>query len=146
MFQQMPFTMVSFDSMPDGLYLVKRSSQYPLIEHYGVLIIGAPLWSFGIYSYEPVILHRTDVGVLAAWANQTGTWGIVGQVPQQLVPSAVARFSEALQKSDYNLFTNNCEQFARYVTEGQEHSTQVGAAVIVGALAIMAWGMTRSNS
>jgi len=50
MFQQMPSTMVSLDSMPDGLYLVKRPSQYPLIEHYGVLIVGELLWSFGFYA------------------------------------------------------------------------------------------------
>ena len=93
-----------------------------------------------------MILHRTDLGVRADWAADMGTVHIMGQVPPHLVPLAVARFSVALQENDYDLFTNNCEHFARYVTEGQKYSTQVVAAVAVGVLALVVWGINRSNS
>jgi hypothetical protein len=146
MFQQMPSTIVPFSNLPEGLYLVKRPSQYPLIEHYGVLIVGQPLRSFGIYRDEPVILHRTDLGVRADWVGQMGPVHILGQVPPHLVSLAVARFSVALRENNYDLFTNNCEHFARYVTEGQSYSTQVAVVVTVGLLALAVWAVNRSNS
>jgi hypothetical protein len=147
MFQQMPSTIVPFSNLPDGLYLVKRPSQYPLIEHYGVLIVGQPLRSFGfgIYDYEPVILHRTDLGVRADWASELAPVYILGQVPSHLIPLAIDRFSAALQENDYALFTNNCEHFARFVTEGKSYSTQVAAAVVSAGVVGLIWALNRGN-
>jgi hypothetical protein len=144
MFQQMPSTTVPFSNLPDGLYLVKRPSQYPLIEHYGVLIVGQPLWSFGYFGGEPVMLHRTDIGVRADWAVNMGSWNNLGQVPPHLVPSAVARFSAALQENDYNLFTNNCEHFARFVTQGKKQSTRVNAVAVLSVAGLALWAANRS--
>lgn len=139
-----PLQPITFQHMPDGLYLVKRPSSYPLIEHYGVLLVGQALWSFGYDLDQPVILHRTDCGVRADWAAYAGPWNILGQVPPRLVPSAVTRFSAALQGHDYDLFTNNCEHFARFVTEGRDYSTQVAGAVVVAGLALVVWAANRS--
>jgi hypothetical protein len=145
MFQQIPSTPIPFSNLTDGLYLVKRPSQYPLIEHYGVLLVGQVLWSFGYDVDQPVILHRTDLGICADWAAYTGPWNVLGQVPPRLVPSAVTRFSTALQVNDYDLFTNNCEHFARFVTEGRDYSTQVAGAVVAAGLAFVIWAVNRSD-
>ncbi len=45
---------------------------------------------------------------------------------------------------DQFLFTNNCEQFARFVTEGQKYSTQMAAAVVVGVTGLAIWAASRA--
>lgn len=144
MYPQSLLQPIPFQDMPGGLYLIKRPSSYPMIEHYGVLIVGRALRSFGYDSKDPIILHLVDRGVKADWAVFTGAWDIVGQVPRESEALAVNRFSQALQNSDYNLFTNNCEQFARFVTEGQKYSSQVAAAVVIGLTGLAVWAAGRA--
>jgi len=76
------------------------------------------------------------------WLINTGIWDIIGQVDYCYLGVAIARLKAAIKNSDYDLFFNNCEQFARYIAEGEHYSTQLrwaGVAVTLIALTIYEW-------
>lgn len=68
------------------------------------------------------------------WLRDTGAWSIEGHVEIERLPQAIARVDIALQNQEYDFFSNNCEQFARFVVGGNKYSTQLRAAGIVAAL------------
>lgn len=129
---------VPFRYLPDGIYLLKQHSSFLVIEHYGVLITGKFLREFGIYNSEPIVIHLTYPYLRWDWAMNTGSWSLLGQVHSQFVPLALERLRVALQSPSYNLLTNNCEQFARFVTEGEKYSTQVRMGVFLLGIALLA--------
>jgi hypothetical protein len=46
---------------------------------------------------------------------------------------ALRRMQESLKSpTNYDLFSDNCEHFARFVTTGKKESSQVQNAVIIG--------------
>src|SRR5438445_9059459 len=109
------------------MFLLKRPSTYPLIDHYGVLVTGHLVRQFGINSSSPIVIHQTYPIPRVDWAESTGTWDILGQVLPSLVPSAMERVSLAFNDPNYDLFANNCEHFARFIASGQKTSTQLWA-------------------
>ena len=61
--------------------------------------------------------------------------------------NAKFRIQKAIKNPKYNLFGNNCEQFARYVTTGIKESKQLQAAVgivALGALLYLIWDVDRN--
>jgi hypothetical protein len=145
MFEQIiPAEVIPFREF-DGIFLVKKqSTKIPGAQHYGVLVAGEPLrW---IPHNEPVVIHRT-LDMRADWADTTGVWELVEQVPPDQTQSAVARASMVFDEPDYYLLTNNCEHTARYITSGEKRSTQVGWYLGVGAaIATVIWLINRSDN
>ena len=136
---------VPFRELPDGLYWVKRKSQYPLIEHHGILVVGEPLQAFGIHNLEPIVVHQSYPGMRVEWASSTGSWYPIGQIPADHIPSALSRVSAAFAQPGYDLLSNNCEHVARYIAIGEKRSTQViGIAAVVLLLATI-WAVNRSG-
>jgi hypothetical protein len=127
-----------FSQFPEGMYLLKRPSTYPLIEHYGVLITGDLVRELGINSIAPVVIQQTLPRARVDLAEATGNWNMVGQVLPPLVPFAMERVSVAFRDPNYDLFANNCEQFARFITVGQKTSTQLWSFAFGGTLAAVA--------
>ncbi len=134
-----------FREFPDGIFLVrKRSTKIPVADHYGVLVNGEPLVAFGVPPYNPVIIHRTP-DIRAEWADNTGIWEAVDEVPSDQTQSVVNRASEAFNDPNYYVLTNNCEHTARYITSGEKKSTQV-EWLIVGGLAALVWLVSQGDS
>src|SRR6266513_2112052 len=82
--------------LPAGMFLLKRPSTYPLIDHYGVLVTGELVRDLGINSSSPVVIHQTLPSARVDWAESTGNWDMVGQVLPPLVLFAMERVSIAL--------------------------------------------------
>ncbi len=135
---------VSFREVPDGVFLLrKQATKIPLADHYGVLVAGKALSDFGIQGYEPVIIHRTP-DIRAEWAETTGVWEWVEEVPPDKIPLAVTRALEEFAQPNYALLTNNCEHTGRYITSGEKQSTQVNWLAFAGLAGLVIWAITRS--
>lgn len=124
--------------LSDGIYQVKRKSTYPLIEHYGVVVIGKHLESLGFYDKRPRVIHKTDLGICADFFNLS-EWQRLKFVSVSQVDQEIMRIKVALKNPTYDLLLGNCEHFARFVMEGKEYSTQVQTVGImaVSALALI---------
>ena len=73
---------------------------------------------------------------------------MMGRVLDDQILNAKKRIDEALRNPLYDLFGNNCEHFARYVTTGIKKSKQLQntvAVVALGALLISLWNVTDEN-
>jgi|ERR1700686_725399 len=141
-----PITPVTpFWQFPEGMYLLKRPSSYALIEHYGVLVTGNLVRELGINRVAPVVIQQTLPRARVDWAEETGKWNMVGQVDPQMVRSALERVSVAFSDPDYDLFANNCEQFARFISVGQKTSTQLWAIGLGGAFVFALWLLSRDD-
>jgi hypothetical protein len=140
MFEQLvPSEVVPFREVRDGVFLLKRPSIKFPGEHYGVLIAGGPLGFFGIPSNQPVVIQRTEQ-IQAEWADTTGNWDLVDEVPPDQIAPALARASKVFADPNYYLLTNNCEHTARYIIYGEKKSTQVNGWVTAGvATAALIW-------
>ena len=128
-----------FQNHPDGLYLLKQPSEKNgiAIEHYGVLDIGNVLGHSQLDGSHPVVIHQTPPQIKIDWLKDTGKWHVMGKVID--LAGAKQRLREAFKNPSYDLFGNNCEHFARFITQNQHTSNQVfwglvGTAV-VGVLA-----------
>lgn len=131
----------------DGMFLLKKqSTKIPGAEHYGVLVAGRPLRSLGVPSNQPVLIHR-ELGMRADWADGTGEWKMVEQVPADQIQSALARARKVFNEPNYDLLTNNCEHTARYIVSGEKRSTQVGWYLVGTGVAIAAavWLVNRND-
>ncbi|WP_345990159.1 lecithin retinol acyltransferase family protein [Sulfurimonas sp. HSL1-2] len=129
-----------YQSHQDGLYLAVQPSEkngIP-ISHYGVIDIGNILEHPESDGSHPIVIHQTPPSIRADWLGHTGNWDIIGKVTD--TQKAIQRIKEALENPEYDLFGNNCEHFARYVTEGVKTSRQVfwaGVSVVaIGSLAV----------
>ena len=120
-----------------GIYLVKTSSQTlpNIIDHFGILIAGYPLKSLGYFDDKPIVFHLTNVGFEAHYIEQFDEIDILGQVNPNQIPQAIWRLKVSFFNPKYDLLSNNCEQFARFVTEGKKQSTQLQNAVALSGLA-----------
>ncbi len=127
--------------LSEGIFLVKRKSVYPLIEHYGVIVIGRHLESLGFYDKRPRVIHKTDSGIYADVFN-ANEWQRLKFVPANQVNKEIVRIKIVLKSSTYHLFFRNCEHFARFVVEGIEYSTQVQ----IGFVAVTAAVILLNNS
>lgn len=129
-----------FQTLGDGLYLVKQKSlNKPGIEHYGILDVGNRLRHPNVDGVNPTIVHQTPPQLRIDWFANTGNWEVLGKITDENM--AIERIKYAANNPGYDLFGNNCEQFARYVATGKHESTQLQAVTILGltALAIYAF-------
>jgi len=134
-----------FWQIPEGMYLVKRPSSYPFVEHYGVLVTGSFVRQLGISSFKPIVIHQTYPSARVEWAEVTGVWNMVQTVPDYLVPSALERVAIAFRDPNYDLLANNCEQFARFISEGEKSSTQLRGFFLAGTLVVVGLWFFRRN-
>ena len=129
-----------YQGLSDGLYLAAQPAEKSgvRIEHYSVLDIGNTLQHSQADGSHPIVIHQTPPHIRADWLANTGRWNVMGRVTD--VPGATRRLNEAFTNPQYELFGNNCEHFARFVTEGTRRSDQIFlagvGAVAVGALAL----------
>lgn len=125
---------VFFPLLSDGIYQVKRKSDYPFMEHYGVVVSGRFLKNFGFSSYRTKVIHKTNVGVFADDYNYSD-WQIIKKIPENQIPLAIMRARVSIDNV-YDLLIDNCEHFARFVTEGKKQSSQVQNFVVLGGIAL----------
>ncbi len=136
-----------YQGFPDGLYLVKQKSNIKpnLIDHYGVIDIGNTLSHPQGNPYMSIVIHQAIPAIRVDWlSSTTGTWDVMGKVLDDQILNAKKRIHEALRNPLYDLFGNNCEHFARYVTTGLKESKQLQNAVAVvalGSLLISLWNV-----
>ncbi|MCY7345470.1 MAG: hypothetical protein LH614_04545 [Pyrinomonadaceae bacterium] len=127
----------------EGIYLVKRQSVVlpNAIDHYAVIVVGKLLLHLGFSEELPLVFHLTDEGIRVDWLETSGSWQVLGGVhPTQRI-NAITRLKSAYNNPNYNLFSNNCEQFARFVTEGYKQSVQLQNAALfsVGVIGMILW-------
>ena len=120
----------------EGIYLVKRKSDVLVIEHYGVVIVGKLLQQLGFSEKHPLVFHLTEKGICVEWLELFGDFQLLGEVGQREISNALLRLKFAFNNPNFDLFSNNCEQFARYITEGYKHSTQLQNAGVLGGIAL----------
>lgn len=125
-----------YQGYADGLYLIKRKSTQKGVDHYGVLDIGNRIHHPQVDGINPVVIHKGAEGIFIDWFQDTGSWNVIGKVTDEM--SAIERLNLAFQNPQYDLFGNNCEHFARYITIGKRESTQIQAAGIAVGLAALA--------
>jgi len=128
----------------DGIFLMKKPSTKLPGEHYGVLISGEALRFLGLYGYPSVVVERTSE-IRAVWAEETGIWQVLEQVPHHETEAAVARARAVFNDPNYYLLTNNCEHTARYIISGEKRSTQIDWYVSVGLVAAVATAIWSGN-
>ncbi|TGK42468.1 hypothetical protein [Leptospira andrefontaineae] len=118
-----------------GLYLAKKPAKeyFNLVDHYGVIDIGNVSGLFHNAGQSPIVIEKiAGKGNVANYASSD--WIIIGKVKDHHILSAKIRLKTALNDPTYDLLGNNCEHFARFITEGKKRSTQVN----VFAMAAMA--------
>jgi len=119
----------------DGLYLLKQKSGEKGVDHYGILDIGNRIKHPKVDGINPTVVHQTSPNIKIDWLQNTGSWEMLGPVTDE--NGAVNRMKEALKNPAYDLFSNNCEHFARFVATGKRESTQIQSAVIVAGLVVL---------
>lgn len=116
----------------NGLYLLKQKSKEKGVDHYGILDIGNRIKHPNVDGINPVVVHQIPPNIKIDWLQNTGSWEMLGQIIDENM--AVNRMREALKNPVYDLFSNNCEHFARFVATGKKESIQIQSAVIIAGL------------
>jgi hypothetical protein len=104
--------------------------------------LGA-FWHFGVYEgYESVVVLLAGLGI----ARQTLAEFAAGAELRRVDRFTAGRLDHALtlrraqsmvgMPFEYNLFTKNCEHFARWCATGQAESRQVNGATITAGAAL----------
>lgn len=124
-----------YQSLDDGLYLIHKPSTEKVVDHYGVLDIGNRISHPRVDGFNPVVIHKGRNGNRIDWFQDMGTWTVIGKVNDEV--GAISRLKEALKDPSYDLFGNNCEHFARFITTGKRESKQIQAAVVITGLAVL---------
>jgi hypothetical protein len=121
---------VPYQGTADGLYLARQTGLklkgYP-VTHFGIVDVGNTLGVDGVdVSQGPTVLHQTPPKIRFDQIGGDETWEILEQVED--TNGAIARIREGLKHPEYDMFTNNCEHFAKYVAR----DTKVSGQVVVG--------------
>lgn len=132
-----------YQDVPDGLYLAKQKSiiKPGLIDHYGVIDIGNILTHPQGNLIMPIVIHQAFPSIRVDWLCNTGIWAEIYKVNDSQVSEVKERIKEALKNPKYDLFGNNCEHFARYVTTGIKESKQLQSAVAVAAIGAIIYSL-----
>jgi hypothetical protein len=127
--------MVRISDLSTGLHLIRQKTGKFGVDHYAILDSGDILHIEGRQFGHPIIIHQSPPQIQMDYFNSSGNWEVIGTVRNEFLDEAIVRINHALLFSDYNLFSNNCEQFARYIAEGKRYSTQLRAGVALTAFA-----------
>lgn len=131
-----------FQNFSDGFYLLRQKSVSKGVDHYGIMDVGNRLQLPEVpYGSQPVIIHQTPPSIRLDWLESTGTWEVLGRINDEQL--ALGRIREAVKNPKYALFSNNCEQFARFIATGRRESQQVNAACFVGFAALSVYALSR---
>lgn len=132
-----PFEATPYQSLSNGLYLVRQWSPTKGVWHYGILDVGNRGKNRRIrHGSQPTVIHQTPPTIQRQWLHETGSWYVLGQIRDERM--ALFRIAEAANNPEYDLFANNCQHFATYVATGVKQSFQVQIGVAVASLAILA--------
>ena len=121
--------------LTDGIYLVKRKSDFLVIDHYGVMIVGKPLRILGYSDESPLVFHLMDVGFQVDWLETFGKSDVLRKVDSTQELQAINRLRFASNNLNHWRVKNNCEYFARFVAEGIAQSIQLQNVTALGLLA-----------
>lgn len=121
--------------LTDGIYLVKRKSDFLVIDHYGVMIVGKPLRILGYSDESPLVFHLMDVGFQVDWLETFGKSDVLRKVDSTQELQAINRLRFASNNLNHWRVKNNCEHFARFVAEGIAQSIQLQNVTALGLLA-----------
>lgn len=116
---------MSYQGFSDGLYLAKQPvvKNGIIVDHYAVIDIGNVLRLKEVFGNHPVVVHQTPPQIRLNWLKDTGRWEVMGKVVD--IEGAKSRIAEAFKNPMYDLFGNNCEQFARFVAHNKRYSGQI---------------------
>lgn len=112
-------------SIKRGLYQIKQYNPEKRLDHYAVLDAGNILRLAPEDFPFPLIYDLSPEGIQWRPLYEGETWEVLLEVHPQNYPAAIQRAQEAIQQPEYHVAANNCEQFSRYITEGEKYSTQV---------------------
>lgn len=119
-----------------GLYLAKRRSEIKpaLLEHYGLLDIGNLLgFPEGVWTGSALI-HQAYPYLRVEPLHSLDGWELLGRVSESEMNNVRTRINESLRRPIYDLFSNNCEHFARFAATGSKQSAQLQRAVAVSCI------------
>lgn len=141
-------TLINFinsHNFDEGIYLVKRKSVItPVMEHYGIAILGKYLNYFDSSWKEPKVIHKTNLGVHAD-SFHSFDWEKVEKISNSTIYEVIMR-TNLSQYDVYNLLVNNCEHFARFVTTGKKESSQVQNAFGLGLISLITYLVLRDDN
>ena len=127
------------EGLADGLHLARQTGLkvkgYP-VTHYGIIDVGNALGIPGVETEKgPTVIHQTPPEIQFEHIGADPPWEITARVED--IEGAKCRTVEGLKTPEYNMFTNNCEHFAKYVARDSKVSGQVIAGI--GASAALFW-------
>jgi hypothetical protein len=133
--------MMGYLEMRNGLYLLKRRVSEKGVDHYGVGVAGN--WVLRLQRTHPVVVHLMPSSLQFDWWNEKD-WTVVDKSRDS--GAALDRLKAAIENKAWDLFSNNCEQFARAVVTGKRESRQLQGAVAIAGLAALAVLALRSEA
>lgn len=122
---------------PSGIYLINTASETApnIIDHFGVMIVGKHLRLLDLSDERPLVFHLINTGLQVDWLEVFGKPKDLGKVSSTQELAAINRLRFASNNLNRWYISNNCEHFARYVTEGYKQSIQLQNATFLGSLA-----------
>lgn len=129
-----------YQGYPEGLYVVRRWSAKKGLFHYAVLDIGNRR-NQPFVGWNPVIFHMASPELRSQWlADLTGSWQVLERISDE--GGALRRIAIAAANPKYDLFGNNCEHFATFVSHGKRESRQlqVVAGLAIGVVLLLGFG------
>ena len=139
-----------FQGLDDGLYLVKRhiEGKQKGFWHYGVIDIANVSGILQIPGPFPLLIHQIPPGLRSEYIFDFNGFEFMGKVMPEFEHEARQRIWETWKNPKYNLFGNNCEHFARYVTTGKKESKQLqafGGIAALAAVCVVCFIFAKSN-
>jgi Lecithin retinol acyltransferase len=129
----------------DGIYLLRQKSvKYGGIHHYGFAVTGNYLPYFGFFEGVNKVIHKTNEGVFEENYDPY-EWEILGRMQSNELAVVVKRVQMSLNDA-YDLLSNNCEHFARFVVTGKKESSQIQGAVGWGILGVVTYLWLREDN
>ena len=129
----------------EGIFLVKRiSTAIPSKEHFGFVVSGKFLRSFDLSGYKAKVIHKVNTGVFQE-SYDPRNWQVIHKMSQNEIPMAVLRAKLTLNDR-YDLLSDNCEHFARFVTTGRKESLQVQSAIGWAAIGLATYLWFRDDN
>jgi hypothetical protein len=125
-----------YEGFSKGFYLIKQKSQSKgKIDHYGILDVGNTMGFPEVDSRHPIVIHQTPPKITVNRLDQTGNWKVMGKITDER--DAKKRIYIASRNPVYNLFSNNCEHFARYIAYKKSESMQIQTTFILLGLVVL---------
>lgn len=124
-----------FQGYSDGLYWLRQEADKFGLDHEAISDVGNRLHLSNVHFGHPVVVHQKPPGITFEYVEDTGPWIVVEKIADE--HAAIERLNQALTNPEYNLLSNNCEHFARYVATGVPESKQLQKAVVCTLLGVV---------